>query len=118
GRRCPAHARAPLLSRPRQQHGRRSPDPGRTRGGDIVMSINVALAGAGAFGIKHLDAIKAIDGVKVVSLVSRELAKTEEVAIRYGIPHATTNLAEALRLEDIDAVILCTPTPMHAAQAL
>ncbi len=49
------------------------------------MTINVALAGAGAFGIKHLDAIKLIEGVKVISLVGRELAKTEEVARKYGI---------------------------------
>jgi 2-hydroxy-4-carboxymuconate semialdehyde hemiacetal dehydrogenase len=82
------------------------------------MTINVALAGAGAFGIKHLDAIKAIDGVKVVSLVGRELAKTEEVARKYGIPHATTALGETLKMKEVDAVILCTPTQMHASEAL
>jgi predicted dehydrogenase len=49
------------------------------------MTINVALAGAGAFGIKHLDAIKLIPDVKVISLVSRELGKTQEVADKYGI---------------------------------
>jgi 2-hydroxy-4-carboxymuconate semialdehyde hemiacetal dehydrogenase len=82
------------------------------------MTINVALAGAGAFGIKHLDAIKLIDGVKVVSLVSRELAKTEEVARQVRHPHVTTDLAESLKIKEVDAVILCTPTQMHAAQAL
>ena len=49
------------------------------------MTIKVALAGAGAFGIKHLDGIKNIDGVEVVSLISRDLDKTKEVAARYGI---------------------------------
>jgi 2-hydroxy-4-carboxymuconate semialdehyde hemiacetal dehydrogenase len=82
------------------------------------MTINVALAGAGAFGIKHLDAIKQIDGVKVISLVGRELAKTEEVARKYGIPHTTIDLADTLKMRHVDAVILCTPTPMHASQAL
>jgi len=82
------------------------------------MTINVALAGAGAFGIKHLDAIKVIDGVKVISLVGRERGKTEEVARKYGIAHVTTDLAESLKMKDVDAVILCTPTPMHAGQAL
>jgi 2-hydroxy-4-carboxymuconate semialdehyde hemiacetal dehydrogenase len=82
------------------------------------MTINVALAGAGAFGIKHLDAIKAIDGVQVVSLMSRDRAKTEEVARKYGIPHATADLAESLALKEVDAVILCTPTPLHASQAI
>ena len=82
------------------------------------MTIKVALAGAGAFGIKHLDAIKLIDGVEVVSLISRELEKTKEVAAKYGIGHVTTNLVDSLARTDVDAVILCTPTQMHAAQAL
>jgi len=82
------------------------------------MTINVALAGAGAFGIKHLDAIELIDDVKVVSLIGRELAKTQEVAGRYGIGHVTTELAESLALKEVDAVILCTPTQMHASQTL
>ncbi len=80
--------------------------------------IKVALAGAGAFGIKHLDAIRLIDGVEVVSLVSRDLDKTREVAAKYGIGHCTTDLAESLALKEVDAVILCTPTQMHAAQAI
>jgi 2-hydroxy-4-carboxymuconate semialdehyde hemiacetal dehydrogenase len=80
--------------------------------------IKVALAGAGAFGIKHLDGIKNIDGVEVVSLVSRELDKTKEVAARYGIKHCSTDLADSLALKEVDAVILCTPTQMHAVQAI
>jgi 2-hydroxy-4-carboxymuconate semialdehyde hemiacetal dehydrogenase len=82
------------------------------------MTIKVALAGAGAFGIKHLDAIKLIDGVEVISLVSRELEKTRETAAKYGIAHVSTDLADSLALKDVDAVILCTPTQMHAAQAM
>ena len=81
-------------------------------------TVKVALAGAGAFGIKHLDAIKLIDGVEVVSLVSRELAKTQEVAEKYGIRHVTTELADSLALKEVDAVILCTPTQMHAEQSI
>jgi 2-hydroxy-4-carboxymuconate semialdehyde hemiacetal dehydrogenase len=81
-------------------------------------NIKVALAGAGAFGIKHLDGIKNIDGVEVVSLISRDLEKTKEVADKYGIKHITTNLADSLALPEVDAVILCTPTQMHAAQSI
>ena len=80
--------------------------------------IKVALAGAGAFGIKHLDGIRKIDGVEVVSLVGRRLEQTQEVAQKYGIAHAATDLAESLALAQVDAVILCTPTQMHAAQAI
>lgn len=82
------------------------------------MTIKVALAGAGAFGAKHLDGIKNIDGVEVISVVGRELDKTREVAAKYGIAHATTDLADSLAIKEVDAVILCTPTQMHAAQAI
>jgi 2-hydroxy-4-carboxymuconate semialdehyde hemiacetal dehydrogenase len=81
-------------------------------------TIKVALAGAGAFGIKHLDGIKNIDGVEVVSLIGREFDKTKEVADKYGIAHVTTNLADSLALPEVDAVILCTPTQMHASQSI
>jgi len=81
-------------------------------------TIKVALAGAGAFGTKHLDGIKLIDGVEVVSLVGRELGKTKEVAAKYGIGHVTTNLSDSLALKEVDAVILATPTQMHAEQTL
>jgi len=80
------------------------------------MTIQVALAGAGAFGIKHLDGIQNIADVEVVSLIGRDLAKTQEVADKYGIQHVTTDLAESLKIKEVDAVILCTPTQMHAAQ--
>jgi 2-hydroxy-4-carboxymuconate semialdehyde hemiacetal dehydrogenase len=82
------------------------------------MTIKVALAGAGAFGIKHLDAIKLIDGVEVISLISRDLGKTQEVADKYGIGHVTTNLEDSLAIKELDAVILCTPTQMHASQTI
>jgi 2-hydroxy-4-carboxymuconate semialdehyde hemiacetal dehydrogenase len=81
-------------------------------------TIKVALAGAGAFGIKHLDGIRNIDGVEVVSLISRDLEKTREVAAKYGIGHVTTDLADSLAMPEVDAVILCTPTQMHASQTL
>jgi len=82
------------------------------------MTIKVALAGAGAFGIKHLDGIKLIDGVEVVSLIGRELGKTQEVADKYGIAHVTTDLNDSLAIKQVDAVILCTPTQMHASQSI
>jgi len=80
--------------------------------------MKIALAGAGAFGEKHLDGLKNIEGVEVVSVVGRRLEPTRQVAAKYGIPHATTELAEALAQPGLDAVILCTPTQMHAAQAI
>jgi len=82
------------------------------------VTIDVALAGAGAFGIKHLDAMSQIDDVNVVSVVGRTLEPTREVAERYGIDHVTTDLAESLALSEVDAVVLATPTQMHAEQSI
>jgi len=81
-------------------------------------SIKVALIGAGAFGTKHLDGIKNIADVEVVSVIGRDLAKTREVAAQYGVAHAGTDLSDSLALRELDAVILCTPTQMHAAQTI
>jgi 2-hydroxy-4-carboxymuconate semialdehyde hemiacetal dehydrogenase len=80
--------------------------------------MRIALAGAGAFGEKHLDGLKLIDGVTITSVISRRLDQAQEVAAKYGAVHASTNLSDALAREDVDAVILCTPTQMHAEQAI
>ncbi|MAJ09762.1 Gfo/Idh/MocA family oxidoreductase [Ponticaulis sp.] len=80
--------------------------------------MRIALAGAGAFGEKHLDGLAKIDGVEVTSLVGRTLEKTQAIADKYGIGHVTTELDETLARDDVDAVILCTPTQMHASQAI
>jgi 2-hydroxy-4-carboxymuconate semialdehyde hemiacetal dehydrogenase len=82
------------------------------------MTLRIALAGAGAFGEKHLDGLKNIDGAEVTSLIGRTLEPTQAVAEKYGIGHVTTELADSLARDDVDAVILCTPTQMHAEQAL
>ncbi len=80
--------------------------------------MKVCVAGAGAFGAKHVEGIRNIAGVEVISVVGRELGKTREFAQKYGIAHAGTDLAEGLALPGLDAVILCTPTQMHAAQTI
>ena len=80
--------------------------------------MKVILAGAGAFGQKHLDAIKTIGDIDVVSLVGRDIEATRNTATKYGVPHVTTDLEAALAQPSVDAAILCTPTQMHADQAL
>jgi 2-hydroxy-4-carboxymuconate semialdehyde hemiacetal dehydrogenase len=80
--------------------------------------VKVILAGGGAFGAKHLDAIKVIGGIEVVCLVGRTLEPTQALAKTYGIGHATTDLAEALQHPGVQAAILATPTQLHASQAI
>jgi 2-hydroxy-4-carboxymuconate semialdehyde hemiacetal dehydrogenase len=80
--------------------------------------VRIALVGAGAFGIKHLDALSVIDDAVVGSVVSTPIEQAKEVAARYGATHAGTELDEVLARDDIDAVILASPTPLHAEQAV
>ncbi|WP_338466683.1 Gfo/Idh/MocA family oxidoreductase [Novosphingobium sp. ZN18A2] len=80
--------------------------------------MRIALVGAGAFGEKHLDGLKNVDGVEIASVISRRADQAAEVAAKYGAKHSGTELSEALALSDVDAVILCTPTQMHAEQAI
>ena len=80
--------------------------------------MKVIVAGAGAFGKKHLDGIRNIEGVEVVGLIGRRREKTQEIADKYGIADVFTDFDEALKLPGLNAAILCTPTQMHAAQAI
>ncbi|MAL80555.1 MAG: oxidoreductase [Sneathiella sp.] len=81
--------------------------------------MRVCVAGAaGAFGQKHLDAIAKIEGVEVTSIVGREADSTKAAAEARGIGHWTLDLSESLSRQDVDCVILSTPTQMHAAQAI
>ena len=80
--------------------------------------MKVVVAGVGAFGRKHLNAIKEIDDVEVVALVGRRQEQTQSVADEYRVAFASTDLSAALALPGVDAAILCTPTSMHAQQAV
>ncbi len=81
--------------------------------------MRICVAGAaGAFGTKHLNALAKIDGVTVTSVVGRQQAAIKQFAKERGITHATTDLAVSLARDDVDAVILSTPTQMHATQAI
>ena len=80
--------------------------------------MKVGLAGQGAFGIKHLEAIQKIPGIEVITLTGGNQEATKEVAQKFGIPHYTGDLADSLKQPGLDAMILATPTQMHATQAI
>src|ERR1700736_6799913 len=79
--------------------------------------MKIALAGQGAFGIRHLEAMKQIPGIEVISLTGGRPAGTQEVAAKWRIPHWTTDLAETLKQPGLEAVIIASPTGVHAQQA-
>jgi len=80
--------------------------------------MKVGLAGQGAFGIKHLEAIQKIPGIEVITLTGGNQESTREVAQKFGIPHYTGDLAESLKQPGLEAMILATPTQMHATQSI
>lgn len=84
----------------------------------MTQKVRIALVGTGAFGIKHLDGLKNITNTEVTFVVGSSQAKAQVVADQYGIPNAVGSLDEALASDQVDAVILCTPTQMHASQTL
>jgi len=82
------------------------------------MSIKLVVAGQGAFGIKHLEALQKIPDVEVVSLAGGNIDSTREVAQRFKIPHFSSDLGECLAQPLVQAAILATPTQMHARQGI
>jgi len=80
--------------------------------------MKVGVAGQGAFGVKHIEAIQNIPGIEVITLSGGSQTATEEVARKFRIPHFTGDLAESLKQPGLEAVILATPTQMHADQAV
>src|ERR1700730_3642765 len=76
--------------------------------------MKICVAGQGAFGQKHLDALKRIPGVEISSLVGGNQDATAQIAKKYGIAHYTGDLSEGIKRAD--AVILTTPTKMHFRQ--
>ena len=77
--------------------------------------MRICVAGAyGAFGTKHLDALAQIEGVTVTSVNGANQERLAALAEERGIVHYSTDLADCLARDDVDAVILATPTQMHA----
>ena len=80
--------------------------------------MRLCVAGAyGAFGIKHLEALSAIDEVTVTAVMGPAQAKIDALAHERGIGFASTSLDACLARDDVDALILATPTQLHAEQA-
>ena len=80
--------------------------------------VRIALVGAGAFGEKHLAALKNIPEAEVVTVVSASENESRKLADPHGIADVSASYEDMLARDDIDAVILTTPTPMHAQQAI
>jgi len=80
--------------------------------------LRIGLVGVGSIGAQHLDALAMLDDVRAVAVADRQASHAENIATKYHIDHVCSDLTELLSVRDIDAIILCTPTPLHAQQAV
>lgn len=81
-------------------------------------TVKVAMVGVGAFGHKHLDALALIPDAEVVVVADPVETAAQQVAEGRGITRVETSLDDVLAHDDVDAVILATPTQVHATQAI
>lgn len=82
------------------------------------MTVNLAVVGLGAFGLKHLDALAQIPDATIRYVGHSTLGVAKEVAATYGAAGVFTDYSELLAQDDLDGVLLATPTPMHHSQTI
>lgn len=80
--------------------------------------IGIAVIGAGAFGQKHMDAIAQIDDAEVITIMGRREEQIRGIAEQFGIANYTTDFDEAINTPGVDAVIIASPTQLHAQQGI
>ena len=78
--------------------------------------LRFALVGAGSIGKKHAWCIRSIEGASIEAVVDTDLEAAR--ALAGGEAKAFATLDEALASASIDAVDVCTPTPVHAPIAI
>lgn len=81
--------------------------------------VGIAVLGCGRISASHLAAIVAQpEYLRLIATIDRDLELARATAARHGAPHAFVTLAEALRIPDVEAVLICTPNELHTAQTL
>jgi 2-hydroxy-4-carboxymuconate semialdehyde hemiacetal dehydrogenase len=84
----------------------------------MAQRMGVVVAGEGAIARQHMAALRRIDGVEVVGVAGGDPGGTASFAAEFDIPRHGLDLAEMLDEPGVDAAILASPTPVHAAQAI
>lgn len=79
------------------------------------MKLRVAIIGDGAVAAIHARQLAAQSGVALSAVCGVDGEKTAAFAQTHGIPQCVSDLREAITLAD--AAIICSPSPLHFAQA-
>lgn len=79
--------------------------------------IRLCIAGEGAMGSTHARIFAAMPGVEIVALAAADMSRGRQLAAQYGIPDCSADLAATLARPDVDAVVLATPSGLHAGHA-
>jgi predicted dehydrogenase len=83
------------------------------------MTLGIALLGTGNIAQRaFIPAVRAVDGARLVAVLSRDKARGAIFAQQYGIPEVYDDLDRLLRCPAVDAVIVATPDAMHEPQVI
>ncbi|HWH97664.1 MAG TPA: Gfo/Idh/MocA family oxidoreductase [Pseudolysinimonas sp.] len=82
------------------------------------MTVNLAVVGLGAFGQKHLDALARIPDATIRYVGHSRQDIADDVATTFGAARGFSDYTELLAQDDLDGVLLATPTQMHHAQTI
>jgi nucleoside-diphosphate-sugar epimerase/predicted dehydrogenase len=79
--------------------------------------LRAAIVGAGYVAPYHIRAVQSLPFAEVAGIADTDLARAQQMASRFGIPHAASSLA-GLAPARPDAVHILTPPATHAELAL
>jgi predicted dehydrogenase len=82
-----------------------------------TQEIGFGIVGAGMIAGYHADAIAQTPGARLVAVCREEPGRAAEASERFGVP-CDTSLEALLARNEVQAVCICTPSGLHARQAI
>ena len=84
-----------------------------------MSEIGIGIVGLGWVAGAHIEAFRSVRGASVRAICSRRKHDPADLESTYGIPlKAYTDYEAMLADPDIDVIDICTPHPLHPAQAI
>ena len=82
-------------------------------------SVRLGVVGAGAIAqLAHIPVLSKMRGAELVAVCDNDRPKARALADRFGVPDVFTDIEDLLELDELDAVVIATPNPLHEPHAL
>lgn len=80
--------------------------------------VRVGVLGLGAIAqVVHLPILSQMKGVNLIAVCDADRGKARAIAARFGIPRVHETDEQVFRSDDLDAIVICTPSHLHEPQA-